>query len=133
MVKNTQFVTNDGLIFRSNEDFILSTWSKTNPSETIITVVADEYDQNWDLIGVRWNINFKTEMLIKNLDESYLSKDIWAESIETFVWWQSESVWTVTDKDIEQLKQKLIDQVYDKKMETVSQNFSISGWLILPF
>ena len=133
LIKNTQFVTNNGLIFRANEDFILSTWSKTNPSETIITVVADEYDQNWDLIGVRWNINFKTEMLIKNLDESYLSKDIWAESIETFVWWQSESVWTVTDKDIEQLKQKLIDQVYDKKMETVSQNFSISGWLILPF
>ena len=133
LVKGTQFITNDWLIFRADEDFILSTWSKAIPSETIINVQADEYDQNWDLIGIRWNINFKTQMLIKNLDESYLSKDIWAESIETFAWWQSESVGTVTDQDIEQLKQKLIDQVYDKKIETVSQNFPISWWFILPF
>jgi len=133
LVKDTQFITDNWLIFRANEDFTLSTWSKANPSETIITVVADEYDQNWDLIGIRWNIAFKTQMLIKKLDESYLSKDIWAESIENFVWWESESVWTVSDKDIEQLKEKLINQVYDKKMETVSQNFPISGWFVLPF
>ena len=82
---------------------------------------ADEYDENWDLIWIRWNIDFKTQLLIKNLEESSLTKDIRAESIEPFDWWQSESIWTVTDKDIEQLRQKLTEQVYDKKMQIVSQ------------
>lgn len=72
-------------------------------------------------------------MLIKNLEESSLTKDIWAESIESFKWWQSEAVWTVTEKDLTQIQQKLTDQVYDKKLQTVSNNFSITWWFLLPF
>lgn len=133
LVQWTQFITNDWLIFRATNDFILPAGENKRPSETIITVKADEYDAQWQLIGVRGNVDFKTQMLIRNLEESSLSKDIWAESIEKFNWWSSESVWTVTDKDIEQLKQSITDQVYDKKMSIVSQNFAISGWFLLPF
>ena len=133
LVKNTQFNTSDGLIFRAIEDFTLPAWTENNPSETIITVKADEYDENWDLIGIRWNIPFKTEMVIKKLEESSLSKDIWAESIENFYWWESESIWSVTDEDIEQLKEKLIEQVYNKKISIVNENFPISWGFLLPF
>ncbi len=133
LVRDTQFITADWLIFRANKDFTLPAWTQKNPSETVITVTADEYDKNWDLIWIRWNINFKTQLLIKNLEESSLVRDIWAESIENFMWWQSESIWTVTEKDIEQLRQKLTEQVYDKKMQIVSNNFSITWWFILPF
>ena len=133
LIRGTQFITSDWLIFRANRDFILSAGTSRTPSETIITVTADEYDENWDLIWVRWNIPFKTQLIIKNLEESSLAKDIRAESIEWFSWWQSESIWTVTDKDIEQLKQKLTEQVYDKKMQIVTNNFSITWWFILPF
>ena len=132
-IKNTQFVTPDWLIFRAIDDFTLSAWSETSPSETIIRVKADEYDENWDLIGIRWNIPFKTQLLIKKFDESFLSKNIRAESIENFYWWDNESIWSVTDEDIEQLKEKLTDQVYKKKIPIVSENFSISWWFLLPF
>jgi hypothetical protein len=72
-------------------------------------------------------------MYITKLEESSITKDIRAESIEDFYWWNSESIWTVTDKDLEQLKQKLIDQAYTKKMQVVSDNFPITWWFILPF
>ena len=133
LVRDTQFITSDWLIFRATNDFIIPAGSSKRPSETIITVKADEYDEFWQLIGVRWNIWFKTKLLIKNLEESSLTQDIRAESIESFVGWQSESIWTVTDKDINQLKEKLIAQVYEKKMNIVNQNFSTSWWFLLPF
>jgi uncharacterized protein with HEPN domain len=72
-------------------------------------------------------------MIIKNLEESSLSRDIWAESIENFYWWESESIWSVTNEDIEQLKEKLIEQVYNKKISIVSDNFPISWGFLLPF
>ena len=133
IMKNTQFKTSDGLIFRAVDDFILPAWTEKNPSETVITVKADEYDDNWELIGIRWNIPFKTQMYIIKLEESSIKKDIWAESIEKFYWWDSESIWTVTDNDIQQLKQKLVDQVYAKKIQTVTENFQITWWVMLPF
>ena len=133
IMKNTQFNTSEWLIFRAVDDFILSPWTEKHPSETIITVKADEYDNNWELIGIRWNIPFKTQMYITKLEESSITKDIWAESIEDFYGWDSESIWTVTDEDIEQLKQKLTEQVYDKKLQIVNENFPITWWFLLPF
>ena len=133
IMRNTQFNTSDWLIFRAVNDFILPPWTEKHPSETIINVKADEYDNNWELIGIRWNIPIKTQMYITKLEESSITKDIRAESIENFYWWNSESIWTVTDKDLEQLKQKLIEQAYIKKMQVVNDNFPITWWFVLPF
>ena len=133
IVRNTQFNTSNGLIFRAIDDFVLPAWTEKHPSETIITVKADEYDSNWELIGIRWNIPFKTQMYITKLEESSMTKDIWAESIEDFYGRDSESTWTVTQQDIEQLKQKLIEQAYQRKMQIVSENFPITWWFVLPF
>ena len=133
LLKDTQFVTSEWLIFRAVDDFTLDAWSEEHPSERIITVRADDFDENWDLIGIRWNIPFKTQMLIKNLEESALFKDIWAESLENFYWWESEYVWDVTQQDIEHLKEQLIDQVYKRKISVVSENFPITWWFLLPF
>ena len=72
-------------------------------------------------------------MYITKLEESSITKDIWAESIENFYWRDTESIWTVTDKDIQQLRDKLTNQVYSKKMQVVSENFPIESWFLLPF
>lgn len=133
LVKNTKFITDDWLIFLAENDFTLSPGTEEYPSETVIEVKANENDNFGEFIGIRWNIKFKTQMLIQNLDESYLSRNIWAESIENFYWWESESVWSVTAEDIEQLKQKLVDQVYANKMSTVIENFPNTWWFVLPF
>ena len=133
LLKNTQFVTSDWLIFRAVDDFVLDAWTEDHPSERIITVRADDFDENWDLIGIRWNIPFNTKMVIKNLEESALFKDIWAETLEDFYWWESEYVWNVTQQDIEHLHEQLVDQAYKKKISVVSENFPITWWFLLPF
>ena len=133
IVKGTQFITSDGLIFRADDDFIIPAGDEKRPSEIIISVTADEYDEYGQLMGVHGNILFNTKLLIKNLEESSLTQDIRAESIESFAWWQTESIWSINDKDIEQLREKLTMQVYDQKMDIVKQNFSISWWFLLPF
>jgi len=133
LVKWTQFITSDWLIFRATDNFTLSAGTERLPSQTIITVKADEYDDYWQIIWVRWNIPFKTQMWIKNLNESFLSKDIRAESIEDFGWRESEWIGSVSDEDIKLLKEKLTNEVYEKKMSVVKQNFPISGWFLLPF
>ena len=133
LIKGTQFITSDWLVFRAAEDFYLEPWNEEHPSERIITVMADELDENGDLIGIRWNIPFKTQMVIKKLEESTLSKDIWAESIEDFYWWESEDVWSVTQQDIDHLEEQLINQVYKMKIPVVRDNFSITWWFVLPF
>lgn len=133
LIKDTQFITQNWLIFHATSDFVIPAWTPKSPSETTISVKADEYDVYNQLIGVRWNIEEKNEMRIRNLEESALAKDIWAETIEPFAWWSSESTGFITEKDIEQLSQKLTNQVYEKKLSIVNQNFSISWWILLPF
>ena len=133
IVRDTQFITSDGLIFRADDDFVIPAGDEKKPSEIIISVTADEYDEYGQLMGVHGNILFNTKLLIKNLEESSLTQDIRAESIESFAWWQTESIWSINDKDIEQLREKLTMQVYDQKMDIVKQNFSISWWFLLPF
>jgi hypothetical protein len=72
-------------------------------------------------------------MYITKLEESSITKDIRAESIEDFYWRDSNAIWTVTNDDIAQLKQKLTDQVYAKKIQIVTENFPITWWFVLPF
>lgn len=132
-IKDTQFITSDWLLFLANSDFNIPAGNEQTPSETIITVRAAEYDEGWNLIWVRWNIKFKTQMLIKKSEESFLTKDIRAESVENFHWRDTENSWTVTQQDIQQIREKITLQAYEKKMSVVNENFPISWWMLLPF
>ena len=101
LIRNTRFVTSDNLVFRALQDFTIHSGDEKKPSETIIQVQADERDENDQIIGVKGNIRMNTPMRIKNLNESFYLKDIWAESIEPFTGGSTQSTGSVTEKDIE--------------------------------
>jgi hypothetical protein len=84
LVATTRFTTADGLVFRATNEFTIATGDEKYPSETVIRVQADEKDEKDQIIGVRGNIPMKTELWIKNLNESYYLKEIRAESMEQF-------------------------------------------------
>lgn len=130
---NTRFVTDNWLIFRATQPFEITTGSEQNPSVTIITVQADDIDEIWQIIGIRWNIATGTSLWIKNMDESIFFKEIWAESINDFNGGSTSSAWTITTKDIAQLTWKLIEQIYQQKLDIVGKNFGIDGAVVLPF
>jgi hypothetical protein len=133
LVATTRFITSDGLVFRAVNDFIIATGDVDYPSETVISVQADERDEKDQIIGVRGNIPMKTQMWIKNLNESYYLKEIWAESMERFQGGSTQSFGSVTDKDIATLTGKLVEQIYKQKMNVVGQNFAIVDGVLLPF
>ncbi|MDR2416060.1 MAG: hypothetical protein LBD75_05670, partial [Candidatus Peribacteria bacterium] len=133
LVATTRFITADGLVFRARDDFTIATGSQKYPSETVISVQADEKDEQNQIIGIRGNIPMHTQMRIKNLNESYYLKELWAESIESFQGGTTQSIGSVTDKDIAILTGKLIEQVYKQKMNIVNQYFSIPDGILLPF
>ena len=80
----TRFVTADGLVFRAVNDFTIATGNQDFPSETVIQVEAAERDEKDLIIGVRGNIPMNTQMRVRNLNESYYLKELWAESMEWF-------------------------------------------------
>lgn len=56
LVANTQFVTEDGVIFRALNGFEVATGSKENPSVTEIMVQAMDKDVNGEVVGIRGNV-----------------------------------------------------------------------------
>lgn len=129
----TRFITDGGVVFRSIGEFAIGTGSEDNRAEVIITVQAEEKDEQGNIIGVRGNIAKNTQLLIRNLNESYYLKELWAEAIQDFQGWRSESVGRVTDTDIETLSEKLTTQVYKEKMNIIAQNFQVPEAILLPF
>ena len=133
LLGNTRFVTSNWLVFSSKEPLILPAWLEDNPSEITVKFHAAETDEEWNIIGVRWNIPKNTRMAIRNLDESYIFWEIWAESIEDFTGWSSTSLWTITEKDKEMLEQRIKSSVYADKINIVNSEFKEKDSLILTF
>ena len=66
-------------------------------------------------------------------EESYIFWEIWAESIEDFTWWSSTSLWTITEKDQELLRERIESSVYADKINIVSSQFKEKDALVLTF
>jgi hypothetical protein len=75
----------------------------------------------------------KTPMWIKNLNESYYLREIWAESMEQFHGGSVQSFGSVTDQDIAMLTGRLVDQIYRQKLNIVNQHFAVPDGILLPF
>lgn len=91
------------MVFKALENFYLATGSVDEPSETIVQVQADEFDEREQIIGIRGNIIKGTELLIRNLTESRETKEIRAESIDNFQGGNTESLGSITQEDIDLL------------------------------
>ena len=133
LIASTRFITQEGVIFRATENFTIFSWTIGKPSETVIHVQADELDEKGQIIGIRWNIPQWTQLWIRNLWESYYFKEIRAETLDTFQWWWTESIGSITENDIDMLSGKLVNQVYQQKLNIVSQNFNQTWAIFLDF
>ncbi|MCR5411984.1 MAG: hypothetical protein K6E76_03185 [Patescibacteria group bacterium] len=103
LIAGTRFITHEGVVFKALENFYLATGSVDEPSETIVQVQADEFDEREQIIGIRGNIIKGTELFIRNLTESRETKEIRAESIDNFQGGNTESLGSITQEDIDLL------------------------------
>lgn len=127
-LKWTRFETSDWLVFKSVN------WFKIKAkSDSIIWVIANDQDNQWILIGARWNITKWTKMYIKNLKESYFLKNIYWEATDQFSGWNLISQWVVSQKDIDTLSGKLLAAVQQQKINIISKEFTTPWKSFLKF
>lgn len=117
MKPSTKFITEDGMIYKSTSRVEVKAWSIQKPSEVVIDIEALETDIKWNIIWQRWNIPSWTKLLIKNLRDSFITKQVYAESFNNFTWWQTNSQWSITDQDISSFSGKVIDYIAENKKE----------------
>lgn len=100
LIKNTRFVTKQGIVFLLNNEVKIPTnW------ELDADVTARLDDTNWKVIWERWNIKNWVR-----LELPWLKKDsdkIYAESIENFSWWVTSYRKILSKNDIENAKKIL--------------------------
>ncbi len=118
----TELVNNDGLLFRlQNWVYIPPKDAEDNPWIAEVKVKAQDQDESWELIWIRWNLNEWEKLYIKKMYSSRWEKLIYAESIEKFSWWDTVSEWTVQVQDIDIVKETLFKKFKDNLKQSILQ------------
>lgn len=133
LVPNTRLVTNEWLVFKTDSIIKIATWSEKNPSQVIVKLKANDQDIEWLIMWIRWNIIKWTKLYVKNIKNSYYLQNLYAESIENFTWWATQSEWFITQKDIDLLSWKLLEYIYKNKKNIIWQNFKQNTLFVLNF
>lgn len=132
-IKNTRFVTEDGLQFVAVDYFELPQGTEANPGKVLLTLQAMEQDIHWDLIWSRANISEWTKVYIKNIKNSYYVKDIYWVALKDFSGGNIFSEGIVSSGDIDILSGKLLNTLYKEKMNIVNANFKLPNTMVLNF
>ena len=133
LVANTRFVTEDWRLFRAPQRFTIPPKSGNVIWETIIELQAAEYDEQGAIMWTRGNITNGEKLYIRNLNRSYFTKEIYAETIGDFVWWNQQSTGFITSWDYQVLREKLQSYVENNAVNLTIQNFSLPDSVLLRF
>jgi len=132
-IKDTRFVTDDGLQFVAVKDFLVPQGTDRNPGKVLVVIKAMETDIQWVLMGSRGNITKWTNVFIKNMKNSYYAQNIYGQVIDDFTGGNLQSQWAVSVKDIAILSGKLVDVIYKQKKNIVFANFKSPDNMVLSF
>jgi len=105
LVPNTRFMTDDGIIFRSQnwvkiEPATIDNFWNTSPWTASVPVTADIRDANWSYTWERANISSDTNLILPGLEESLQSKIFW-RAISDFKWWSNDFQKIISQDDIQ--------------------------------
>lgn len=131
---NTRLVTNDGVYFQIPASITIPPATRNWPSETIVSVVAMDKDDEGNIIGERGNIAVGTQLLIKNLSQSYSSKLVYGVAVDAFTGWETRKSGSLGSGDLETIRQRLGDYVRSNKKQIVQDQFvKENDKYVLPF
>lgn len=110
---NTRFISEDGVVFRS-ESWINIPASKTENGITQIgtvdiTLRADQVDEAGKIIGERWNIAIDTILSIPGL--KFNRDKVYAKAKEQFQWGSNPKIHVVTEAEVEKFKWIIREQL----------------------
>lgn len=105
LVPNTRFMTEEGIIFRSQNwvkigPATVDNFWNTSPWRANVIVKADIRDINWSYTWERANITSDTSLILPGLEQSLQSKIYW-KAISDFKWWSNVFQKIISQDDIE--------------------------------
>ncbi len=134
IIANSTFITDDGLLFKAPKAFkIPPRVSKQTPGQVVLNLIAKNTDIQENSMGERGNIKKDTKLYIKNLNSSYLLKNIYAKANKDFHGGKTLSKGSVSQSDIDKLHKKLLTQTTKKAKDTIKENFRIPDAVLLHF
>lgn len=133
LVPNTRFISDEWLVFKTTDIVKIPAWTEKKPSQILVKLQANDQDINWLIMWVRWNIIKWTKLYAKNIKSSYYLQNLYAESIDNFTWWTTQSEGFITQKDIDLLSWKLADYITKNKKSIIWQNFKQNTLFVLNF
>jgi hypothetical protein len=136
LLKGTKIIADDGSVFRTQKETFLYASDTEHPTNTRVRVVALEYREDGSIIGKEGNKKKGTVFLIKNLPETHKEKKVYAEATKDFLWWTTQTIGSVLEKDIKDLKDKILKQVFQEKTQLLQKRMkeqSITDQFVLLF
>jgi len=118
----TELVTDEWMIFKL-KNWVYIPWKDSQWNSWIakVEVNAEEKDEEWEIIWVRWNLARWQKLYIRKMYASRWQKLIYAESIDRFYWWETNANWTVQVEDIEIIKETLLKKFKDELKKSIIQ------------
>jgi hypothetical protein len=92
LVKGTQLISEEGVLFKTNHRVAIPAKQGETPGIAYAEVSAAEFDTQGNMIGPRGNIPANTPLLIRNLRNSFLLKQVTATNSKAFVGGSSSSM-----------------------------------------
>lgn len=80
----TKLITKDGLLFMMPDAVNIPAAARRSSTEILANAVALDKDEESNIMGARGNIPVGTELLIRNLPQSYTSKQVYAVATDAF-------------------------------------------------
>lgn len=130
---NTKFITDDWLLFKAKSWINIDEWTVQNPSYTYVDVESMDIDNKWQIIWDRWNITKWTTLYIRNLQDSFFLKKIYATTETDLKWGQTLADWTVDQQDIDLMNQKLQEYVENNKKTLLTKSVNDKNKIIINF
>ena len=118
----TELVTSNWLLFKL-KNWVYVPWKDVdwNPWIAKVSVKAEEKDEKWELIWVRWDLIEWKKLYIKKMYVSRWKKLIYAESLWNFHWWKTDAKWTVEVGDIKIIKENLLKTFKENLKKSIIQ------------
>lgn len=130
----TQLITDQWIIYRTDVGVNIPAWSTENPTSQSVSITWEEFNaygvRQWEESNSIW----WTRLWVRNLSESMVMQAIWAQVDTSLEWWSVIANWVVSEADIEQLKENLIETMdSDKKQYLNKATQDDTKNIILPF
>jgi len=133
IIKNTTFITPDGLIYKADNGFIIPAKYGNQKGFTNVNVTASPTDVYNNIMGERGNIKKGKTMHIKNLKDSFFLKKIYATVDLDFQWGTTRSEGEITQQDVQNLYKKLNEYITNNKKDIIRKTEELPEWIFLPF